>query len=205
MRTAAMPTAHNAADTIRREHSSLAAMLRSIAPMVAQAGEDPPGRFFDVLRAMLFYIDEFPERRHHPKESDLLFPRLAVGAPELMPVIQRLEQDHMQGEGKVRELQHLLLGWELIGESRRAAFVAAADEYVRFYLDHMRVEEMQLLPAAERVLSEREWEDLDRAFTADGDPLAGAPRDASYDRLFTRIVLAAPAPVGLGREIAATP
>ena len=26
-----------------------------------------PERFFDVLRAMLFYIDEFPERLHHPE------------------------------------------------------------------------------------------------------------------------------------------
>jgi hypothetical protein len=42
---------------------------------------DEPERFFDVLRAMLFYIDEFPERLHHPKESDLLFPKLARRVP----------------------------------------------------------------------------------------------------------------------------
>ena len=36
---------------------------------------------FSTLRAMLFYIDEFPERLHHPKESDLLFPEAgAAGA-----------------------------------------------------------------------------------------------------------------------------
>src|SRR6476469_5505704 len=104
-----------APEIIRREHSAVAAVLRSILPTIEQAGEDPPERFFDVLRAMLFYIDEFPERRHHPKESNLLFPRIAHGAPELMPIIQRLERDHVQGEGKVRELQHLLLAWELVG------------------------------------------------------------------------------------------
>jgi len=199
-----MTSIQRAADTIRREHSAVAAVLRSIAPMIEQAGEDPPERFFDVLRAMLFYVDEFPERRHHPKESNLLFPRLALGAPELMPVIQRLERDHVQGEAKVRELQHLLLAWELVGETRREVFVTAARDYVRFYLDHMRVEETQLLPAAERVLAAADWEELDRAFDADGDPLAGAPRDPTYDRLFTRIVLAAPAPVGVGRAMAAS-
>src|SRR5690606_10305416 len=97
-------------------------MLRSLTMMIGHGPGDAPERFFEVLRAMLFYIDEFPERRHHPKESDLLFPRLARAAPALMPVIERLEAEHMRGEGKVRELQHLLLAWELIGESRRNAF-----------------------------------------------------------------------------------
>src|SRR5438045_3105089 len=91
--------------------------------------QDEPERFFDVVRAMLFYIDEFPERLHHPKESDLLFPKIARVAPELMPVIRRLEVDHMQGEAKVRMLQHLLMGWELIGDSRRTAFVESATKY----------------------------------------------------------------------------
>ncbi|WP_427911350.1 hemerythrin domain-containing protein [Ramlibacter sp. MMS24-I3-19] len=194
-----------APDIIRREHSAVAAVLRSILPTVEQAGEDPPERFFDVLRAMLFYIDEFPEQRHHPKESNLLFPRLAAAAPELMPVIERLEREHMQGEAKVRELQHLLLAWELVGGSRRAAFIAAATEYVSFYLEHMRIEETQLLPAAERLLPVSAWAEIDRAFAHDGDPLAGAPRDPAYDRLFTRIVLATPAPIGLGRALTPTP
>ena len=200
-----MTATPRAPDIIRREHSAVAAVLRSILPTIEQAGEEPSERFFDVLRAMLFYIDEFPERRHHPKESNLLFPRLAAAAPELMPVIERLEHDHLQGEAKVRELQHLLLAWELIGESRRADFVAAVTGYVRFYLEHMRTEETQLLPAAERLLPASAWAEIDRAFSQDGDPLAGAPRDPAYDRLFTRIVLAAPAPVGLGRALTPTP
>lgn len=192
----------SAAQVIRDEHRALAAVLRSLQPLIRLGPGDQPERFFDILRAMLFYVDEFPERRHHPKESNLLFPRLARAAPELMPVIRRLEAEHMQGEGKVRNLQHLLLAWELVGESRRAAFVDAIDAYVRFYLEHMRVEETQLLPVAERVLAPADWDEISRAFEADRDPLAGGQRDPNYDRLFTRIVLSAPAPIGVGAELA---
>lgn len=191
----------NAAQVIRDEHAAVAAVLRSIGPMLEKGPGDEPERFFDVLRAMLFYIDEFPEQRHHPKESDLLFPKLARLAPELMPVIRRLENDHMQGEGRVRALQHLLLAWEFIGESRREPFETAAREYVSFYLEHMRIEEAQLLPAAERLLTKQDWRELDRAFEGGRDPLAGGSRDPIYDRLFTRIVLAAPAPLGVGDEL----
>ena len=174
---------HSALQIIRDEHAAVAAMLRSLVLMMDRGPGDAPERFFDVVRAMLFYIDEFPERLHHPKESDLLFPRLARIAPELMPV---------------RELQHLLLGWELIGETRRAAFSEAARAYVGFYLEHMRTEETQILPVAQKVLTEEDWAQLDAAFEQDRDPLAGGLRDPSYDRLFTRIVQTAPAPIGVG-------
>jgi hemerythrin-like domain-containing protein len=187
-----------ATQIIRDEHGALSAMLRSLAMMIDHGPSDQPERFFDVLRAMLFYIDEFPERLHHPKESKHLFPKLAAAAPELRAVIQRLEADHISGEHRVRELQHLLLAWELIGEARRTDFVEAAKGYVRFYLDHMRTEETQLLPVAERLLSPADWADLNKAFSTDRDPLAGGARDPCYNRLFTRVVLTAPAPIGVG-------
>lgn len=84
--------------TIRDEHAALAAMLQSLLWLVRRGPGDDRARFFDTLRAMLFYIDEFPERLHHPKESDLLFPRVAKREPAVLPVITRLEQDHMKGE-----------------------------------------------------------------------------------------------------------
>lgn len=194
---------HSALRVIRDEHASLAAMLKSMLQMLQRgpdAGEmHTRERYFDVLRAMLFYIDEFPEKLHHPKESDLLFPRLARMAPHVVATIERLESDHMSGEVRVRELMHLLMAWEYLGETRRAAFEDEATRYVQFYLDHMRLEEMVLLPEAERWLTDSDWHALNVAFATHRDPLndRGA-RDPQFDRLFTRIVMLAPSPVGLG-------
>lgn len=190
---------HESLRIIRDEHAALAAMLRSLSMMVQRGPENEPDQFFDVLRAMLFYIDEFPERLHHPKESNLLFPKVVRVAPHTMATVQRLEQDHMRGEGSVRELQHHLLAWELLGESRREVFDATAKSYVAFYLEHMRLEETVILPEAEKSLDAADWYELDAAFAANCDPLTGKyPRDPLYDRLFTRIVMTAPKPIGLG-------
>ena len=196
---------HTSLQTIRDEHASLAAMLRSMGMLIARGPGDSPQQFFDVLRAMLFYIDEFPERLHHTKESQLLFPCVLRAAPDLQELVARLDRDHQNGEKAVRELQHLLLAWELLGESRMAAFVSACQGYLDFYLEHMQLEETVILPEAERLLSEGDWRVLDTAFRENTDPLNGKyPPDPAYDRLFTRIVLKARIPVGLGDPTSST-
>ena len=190
---------HRSLEIIRDEHSSLAAMLQSMRMLVDRGPRDNPKNFFDVLRAMLFYIDEFPERLHHPKETELLFPPVARAAPEVGVAIARLDRDHEYTEGAVRDIQHLLLGWELLGESRRQKFIDAFDRYVNLYLAHMRLEEQEILPAAEKYLSEADWKLLDAAFEENCDPLTGKYKpDPVYEQLFSRIVREAPAPIGLG-------
>jgi hemerythrin-like domain-containing protein len=184
---------------IRDEHSSLAAMLQSTRMLVERGPQDDARGFFDVLRAMLFYIDEFPERLHHPKETELLFPRVLKVAPETATAIARLDHDHEYTEKAVRDLQHLLIAWEMMGESRRAAFTKAFTRYVDLYLSHMHLEEQEILPAAVKHLSAEDWKTLDAAFEANRDPLTGQhPPAKDYERLFSRIVMAAPAPIGLG-------
>lgn len=184
---------------IRDEHASLAAMLQSMRMLVDKGPDEGRKTFFDVVRAMLFYIDEYPERLHHPKESNLLFPKVVKASPKVLGAVDRLERDHMYSEKAARELQHLLLSWELLGPSRRAAFEEAFKKYVDFYLDHMRLEEDVILPEAEKTLSVQEWAEIDAAFEQNADPLTGKyPPTAEYEKLFSLIVQRAPAPVGLG-------
>lgn len=184
---------HDCMKVIRDEHAVLTTMLKSMARWLEIGPGDEPENFFDGLRAMLFYIDEFPERLHHPKESELLFPRVLALAPALHETVERLERDHASSETAVRELQHLLLAWERVGESRRLAFELAARRYVAFYLVHMQLEETVILPTAERVLGDADWQLLNAAFAANSDPLTGKyPPDPLYDRLFTRIMKRGP-------------
>ena len=190
---------HLALDVIHDEHQALAAMLRSMTMLLTQARRESMLPDFEVLRAMLFYVDEFPERLHHTKESQLLFPKLRQRAPELAPVLDRLDADHHRGEKAIRDLEHALLAFEVMGETRRADFENAVERYVRFYLEHMAVEENEMLPAARRLFDEADWAELDAAFGANRDPLAGHEAPEDYRPLFQKILMQAPAPIGLGR------
>lgn len=189
---------HAALRIIHDEHAALAAMLRSIVLLLQQHRRLGTLPDFATLRAMLFYVDEFPEKRHHLKESELLFPKLRARTAEAADVLDRLDQDHARGESAIRDLEHALLAFEMIGEPRREAFEQAAQRYVDFYLQHMSLEEKQILPLAERVLTAQDWDELGEAFAANRDPLTGHEPDADYRALFSRIVNALPAPLGLG-------
>ena len=189
---------HPTLTIIRDEHAALAAMLKSIPMLLEHHRRNGKPVPFDVLRAMLLYIDEFPEKLHHTKESRLLFPRLRQRSDAAGALLDRLDRDHERGERAVRDLEHDLLAWEVFGEPRRAAFEQALARYVEAYLEHMRLEETEVLPLAERVLGAEDWQDLDTAFLANRDPLTGHEPEDAYRPLFKRIVMTAPAPVGLG-------
>lgn len=189
---------HAALQVIRDEHASLAAMLRTVSLLLVQHRRDGTTPDFRALRAMLFYITEFPERLHHAKESTLLFPLLRVRSPHGHRVLDRLDREHGEGERATRELEHALVAFEMMGNPRRDAFEQAAQAYVEFYLAHMRLEEQEVLPLAQRVLTASDWALLDAAFSSNDDPLLGHAPAAEYAALFSHVVRLVPAPLGLG-------
>jgi len=189
---------HATVRIIRQEHAALAAMLRSIVMLLEQHRKKGTLPDFATLRAMLFYVDEFPEKRHHRKETELLFPKLRARTPISRDLLDKLDGDHAKGERRIRNVEHALLAFEMLGESRREEFEKTVGEYVDFYLSHMALEEREILPLAERVLTENDWRDLDEAFAQNRDPMTGHVPDLEYNALFTRIVNIVPAPIGLG-------
>jgi hemerythrin-like domain-containing protein len=67
--------------TIRDEHRSISAVLSGLRALALVAREGKLRPDFGVFHAMIYYIDAFPERMHHPKEDAHLFARLLVRDP----------------------------------------------------------------------------------------------------------------------------
>jgi len=191
---------HKSIQIINQEHATISAMLYSIEMMERRGPKGNRALFFEVLRSMLFYIDEFPEKQHHPKENLYLFPPVLKKAPELKDAIEQLELDHKVGEYRIRELQHLLLRWEILGDEHQASFKLAYKKYHDFYLHHLQLENSLILPKALKVLDEREWALMDEAFEENTDPWLEHSGQGVYQNLFSKITNHAPAPIGLGEQ-----
>ncbi|HMA31934.1 MAG TPA: hemerythrin domain-containing protein [Casimicrobiaceae bacterium] len=187
-----------AIDVILDEHRSLAAVLHGMLYLVRDIRDHGSAPNFDVLGAMVYYIDAFPERYHQPKEDQYLFRILRQRYPAAGPVLDRLESDHRASERAIRDLEQALERYRQGGPAEFAPFADAVATYVASQWDHMRVEEEKVIPMAREHLTPGDWMEIDAAFTGHADPLFGARAEAEYDNLFKRIVNLAPPPIGVG-------
>ena len=186
---------------IRDEHRRLSAVLHGMLYLLREirlAGARPD---FAVLDAMVHYVDAFVARYHHPKEDRYLFERLRQRHPDAAPLCAQLEEEHRAGDEKIRALRQAMAGYRRDGDAAFAAFAAATAAYAAFHYDHMRVEETQLLPLAQRHLTADDWEQIDAAFLGNVDPLVGADTGQEYSKLFQRLIELAPPPLGVGRAL----
>ena len=112
--------------------------------------------------------------------------------------IDRLKLEHRAGAEKIRILEQALLHYRQGGKVEFPQFLAALEAYATFHWAHMKTEENEILPLAERHLTAGDWEAIDAAFLGHTDPLLGVEAGAKYDALFSRIVNLVPLPVGVG-------
>jgi hemerythrin-like domain-containing protein len=185
---------------IQDEHRSLAAVLHGMLYLVHDIRDRGAKPTFELLGAMIYYIDAFPERFHHPKEDEYLFRLLRLRHPDAGPLLDRLQMEHREGAEKIRTLEQTLARYQQGGATEFPNFLAAVEAYAAFHWDHMRTEEKQVLPLARKYLTDGDWEAIDAAFLGHTHPMLGPVEGRNYDALFTRIVNLAPPPLGLGPE-----
>jgi hemerythrin-like domain-containing protein len=178
---------HAAARIILQEHAALGELVRAMQSSLARDRQQEATPDFQALRALLFYVDEFSEKRHHRKESELLIPKLRAHCALAREVLDRIEDDHARSDFKIRNMERALTAYEMMGETRRHAFEEAVDRFAQFCQEHMSLEEREVLPQAERVLSGDDWLELDTAFRANHDYLAGQEPEDDYRAFFARI------------------
>ena len=187
-----------ALNIIKDEHRSIAAVLHGMQELVRRIRER--GEKIDprVFRAMLYYLDTFTERMHHPKEDRYLFAplrRLGAGPGAL---IAELEREHAEGDAALRRVEQCLIRYEEGGGKEFPEFAREVDRFVEGYWEHMRKEEDGIFPLAERLFTAADWEAIDKAFEANNDPLAADRNEKDFRKLFSRIVSLAPPPIGFG-------
>jgi hemerythrin-like domain-containing protein len=180
--------ARNAALTrLREEHRSAARVIEALETVTALAAEQRVEPDFALLASMLYYIDVFPERVHHPKEDRYLFSVLRIRSPRSIPILERLEREHRRLPDLLSELERALVHWQGGAPDGMNEFVLALSRFCEFNWSHMRTEETCVLPEAEHTLTDDDWLCMAEAFAANDDPLFGQQRQREFERLHHRI------------------
>ncbi len=186
---------------LRDEHRSLAAVvhgLELLAHEVRAKGEPP---HFQLLKAIVYYIREFPEKMHHPKEDDFLFKKLRERTSEFNEVLDELQRQHGESGRYVDALADAIDRYEADPEGGYEQFLEAVQRFATGQEQHMRLETRVIIPAAREYLTAEDWAEVGRAFADNGDPRFHADTEDEFRHLFVQIQNLAPAaqPVAVRR------
>jgi hemerythrin-like domain-containing protein len=107
------------------------------------------------LNQFVEFFERFADGYHHGKEEALLFPALVMAGLDWNDdPLARIRREHDQEHYLMRTLSHAGLRDEEWSEDERRHFVGAAKEFIGFQRKHMRFENTEVFPRAEKALSE---------------------------------------------------
>ena len=184
------------------EHQSLAAIIHAIRHMISEIGAGRLKPDHKLLEAMVHYLDAYPEKRHHPKEDEFLFGPLRARTHDADAALDKLEAEHADADARIAVLEAAVKRYAEDEAAHFEAFKTAFNAYAEFYRTHMMTEEREVLPLIRKHFTAEDWDRANAGFIAD-DPLSGTRATArageeDFAHIFSRLVAAAPAPIGLG-------
>jgi len=183
--------AHPMVDVIRSEHRALAAVLHAWLHLLDNTAPQDPATVIELMRAMAHYIVKFPLALHRPSEHDYLFfvlrGRTAVVHAELDELERQHERERAMAEALGDEVEHYALDQATLGPLRDAV-----ETYAHFMWEHMGRIEGVVLPAAQRYLSEADWNEIQASASRPGSFRANGDAQAAYRQLLSRIAHLAP-------------
>jgi hemerythrin-like domain-containing protein len=196
--TVAGSARHTVTALIKEEHRTLGIVLQLLQRLLHEASFFGAKRDFALLCAIVYYIDEFPERVHHPKEERHLFPALRRRTTRFDGVLEALGAEHVLSAQRVARIHRDLVHYQAGAPEGLVRLTAGVAAYAELLQGHMRTEERMLADACTD-LTENDWVEIERGFGADRDPLAAGTRQ-EFRLLRMRIVGALPEKMRLDAE-----
>jgi hemerythrin-like domain-containing protein len=175
-------------DLWHAEHRHFARLLDLLdQQVVAFHSDDEPN--FELMLDVVSYLRYFPDRYHHPRE-DVAFARMVERDPAMKPLVDQLLQEHRVITSAGTELLKYLK--QVVDDVvvERSKVEAAAATYLVYYRRHLALEDRDVVPRAEQLLTPGDWEAVKSAIAVGPDPLFGEEADPRYRELRRQIALA---------------
>ena len=177
-----------AVDALKTEHRNLGQVLNCLSAEVERIRGLDEKPDLDLLFSIVYYIRVFPDRYRHPKEDEYLFKRIRRRTHEADLVLGELEREHAQFERMLENLVQALRDYDQRYPNGLDELERQMEQYLEFQWQHMRKEEEQVLPIAEKALQDEDWAAVNNAFLRHDDPMFGENVRTGFEALRHRIV-----------------
>ncbi|MBT2971982.1 MAG: purine catabolism protein pucG [gamma proteobacterium symbiont of Ctena orbiculata] len=158
-------------EKLHKDHINLARLLDLMSHELdaLSAGHEAN---FDLKIEMLDYIEHYAEQSHHPTEDQVnkvAFRKKSM--KEHKPLYERITKEHSDLIGLARNYRKTLEG-AMQGEVLlREEVETRGREFVALQRQHIDLEEQEVFPLVESVLSDKDWQKLEAEIAHGEDPL----------------------------------
>ncbi len=158
-------------EKLHRDHDNLSHLLDLLSAQLDAlfAGHESN---FDLKIEMLDYIEHYAEQYHHPTED--LINELAFGKPELeqhKAQLERVSREHEALLGMARKFRETLEGVMQGEVLRRDEVETRGREFIALQRQHIDLEEQEIFPLVDQVLTEKDLEKLEKKIPHLDDPV----------------------------------
>jgi hemerythrin-like domain-containing protein len=137
---------------------------------------------YDLMQDIMYYMTHYSDVLHHPKE-ELVFAKLKARNKAIGVQVDALSVQHASlhvlGDALVRDLEDVVNG-AIVPRER---IEQAAQQYVSYLRSHMRIEEVDVLPWAAKLLNDKDWVEISGKISHIEDPLFGKTAEVRYASL----------------------
>ena len=159
------------------EHSGIMLML-SIMGKVSEklnAGEVVEK---EDLNKILEFLSNFADKCHHGKEEDMLFPELFKN-PANQGLVAELIDEHTTAREYIKNITEAMENYAT-GTSEAATVAENMEKYILLLTEHVRKENSDLFPAANKELSEETQKDMVEQFEKFEHDVIGEGKHEEY-------------------------
>ena len=158
-------------EKLHRDHINLARLLDLMTAELdaLAAGHESD---FDLKIEMVDYIEHYAEQSHHPTEDQIN--RVAFRKKSMKPhaaLYERINREHSDLLGLANRFRTTLEG-AMQGEVLlRDEVETQGREFVALQRQHIDLEEQEIFPLIDEVLTERDWKKLEEEINHGDDPV----------------------------------
>ena len=137
---------------------------------------------YQVMHTLVVYLQEYPEKAHHPLEDELYSMIIKSGVVDENDFVKDLIKDHTEIEEVTRDLREIIED-DLYGKSENMDhLIKKLSNFISKQRKHLLTEEMTLFPLIESRVALRDYE-LVEARYAIADNSVGMRTDQDYESL----------------------
>lgn len=174
---------HTLLERLGRDHKNLERILELLTLQLDHffAGRESD---FDLKVELLEYLETYADLGHHPLEN-LIYDTGKKRVGDKLELLERLQSQHDSLTMLTRKFRQSLESVLQGGVMSREELETEGREFIALQRQHLDLEEHEVFPLLDRVLTEEDWASIEQNIPPHDDPVFEAPDKIRFQTLLS--------------------